>query len=1165
MTDVPSRDPANPGERSGLTDDQRRAVETEDVDLCVVAGAGTGKTRVLTERIVHRVVNRGADLRRILAITFTEKAAAEMKSRLAEALGRAGRASAREEVEAAAISTIHAFCARLLRENAVEAGVDPMFRVLDEVASDARQREALDALVADLAVRDPEEFAALAELPGEDPSETLIDVWRAARESGRDLAQFLETPAGLPARADLLSSIRDDVASAVDAAAGVAKASQEKVRAAEATLRAFPPDDAPPQTLGAAVAALRASFSLQVAAGVKPWLENLRGGCDALLETLAEESLAPMRARLARAVVRLEDLYAAAKGDGREIDFVDLERRAVQLLETRDDVRASVRARWGEVLVDEFQDVNPLQARLVDCVRAERRLFVVGDPKQSIYGFRGSDVDVFVARREEIVASDPRGEVTLAASYRSRTEVIGVVNRLFKDGFPLGAPLVAARRFAPRAAPCAELFVVDASDAEDGRGAEAAWIAQRIVALVDGPDAPRVAAPTDADPLATRKPEFGDVAVLLRTMSNVKLIERALTSRDVPYVVLKGRGFFEAREVVDLSNLLAVVDNPRDDLVLAAVLRSPACGVSDDALFALCRARSEGRVLADVIEDFDVAGLPSRDRAAFAGFVGVFRELRAMRAFEPVTALVDRALAATRLETLALARPNGRQRAANLRKVRALARAADGDGGDLRAFLRGVRDLREREVRETEAPVSGGATGAVSLLTVHAAKGLEFPIVFVPDLGRGAGGERSSIAGNARDGVGLKTADVGGPFEDVKPWAFRHVEDLNAERSRDEEDRLLYVAVTRAEEHLVLSTSLTSRTASRPWWDRVASAFGVAGPTSESATVAPGVLVHASVRPDAAESVGTRTLFHRVAHEIARGHVSMEDVGTDDVAAADRLIAEASRVVPPHEGTLFSATVSGLVAFSRCPQEFRLRHVVGAPESFAGVASVHEDAGEAPRPGDDDEWGVPLSARALGRAVHLALERLAPSFDGDFAAAAREALASESGGAPPSPDDVAKVATWIRGFAESAIGRELRTLARDDVRREQALLFPVEPRARTIVRGQLDLVYRGPGGWTVVDYKAGATDALKDDYVLQMRLYAVGLAAITGEPPARLVLFSLPDARGIDVPCTADDVARLRAGLVVEFLDRTKRADYAPRERPPCVACAYRRRCAFAR
>ena len=1148
--------------KPALTKEQVRAVETEGIDLCVVAGAGTGKTRVLTERVVHRVVRRGADLRRMLAITFTEKAAAEMKHRLAAALAEAGRTTAREEVETAAISTIHAFCARLLREFAVEAGVDPQFRVLDEVASGARRDEALESFVAEIAVGDPDAFAALAELPGGDPAGTLLDVWIRARESGRDLAAFVAVPAGLPARADLLATLREDVAGAVDAAAGAAKGSQDKARAARVALSAFPADEAPPLDLGAAVAALKGSFTLQVAPAVKPWLANVRGGCDALLEVLAEESLLPLRARLAAAVVRLEDLYATAKGGGRELDFTDLERRAVALLESRTDVRAAVRERWTDVLVDEFQDVNPLQARLVDLVRAERALFVVGDPKQSIYGFRGSAVEVFEERRRDVAASDARGEVTLAESFRSRAEVLAVVNRVFERDFPLGAPLAAARSFAPAARPCAELFTVPADDAESGREAESAWIAQRIVDLVEGPQAIHVAAPTDEDPHAVRRAGFGDVAILLRAMTNVKLLERALTARDVPYVVLKGRGFFEAREVVDLANLLECADNPRDDLVLAAVLRSPACGLTDDGLFALCRVR-EDRALADVLGGADVPGLPARDRKALARFVAVWRELREMRASESLSALVDHALAATRLETLALARPNGRQRAANLRKVRALARSADADGrGDLRSFLRSVRDLREREVRETEAPASGGSSGAVSLLTVHAAKGLEFPVVFVPDLGRGEGAEHAPVTSHAADGLGLQAASEATPFADVKPWAFRTIRERNAERERAEEDRLLYVAMTRAEEHLVLSTSLSAGSKrSRPWWERVAAALGIEG-EPVAGVLPPGVLVHASAPADRDARAGTRTLLHGIARDVARGRIPALPEDAEACAEADRLLAEAARPIPEHEGTLYSATVSGLVAFARCPQEFRLRHVLGAPESLAGAVSADEHFAEFARPGDDDEWGVPLSARAKGRAAHLALERLVPEFKGDVAAEVRAALAAEGGGAAPSPRDVEEIAGWVRGFAQSEIGLEVRSLPRGDVRREQALLFPVAPGARTVVRGQMDIVYRGPRGWVVVDYKAGRSRVLQADYVRQMQLYALGLAAITGEPPVRLVLFSLPESAVVDVPCDPADIDALREGLLAEFLGRTRASDYAPRAAPPCADCAYRERCA---
>jgi ATP-dependent helicase/nuclease subunit A len=1141
-----------------LTGDQERAVETDGVDLCVVAGAGTGKTRVLTDRVVHRVTQGRTDLRRLLAITFTEKAAAEMKGRLVRALEAAGRKTAREEVEAAAISTIHAFCARLLREYAVEAGVDPRFRVLDEVASDARKREALAAFVADTAAADAAEFSALAQLPGEDPADTLLDVWRAARESGRDLAEFVATPGAMPPRAEHLDAMRDDAAQAI-AVKTLPKATAEKVRALEAAMLTLPADDAPWEEMAHAVERVRGSFTLSVTAAVKTWLENVRNSCDALLAQLAEESLAPLRARLARAIVALEERYTVAKGAGRELDFTDLERRAVALLEARPDVRASVRERWSEVLVDEFQDVNRLQARLVDLVRAERGLFVVGDPKQSIYGFRGSDVEVFVERRAAVGAA---GEVSLAQSFRSRSEVLAVVNHVFASDFDLGKPLTAGREFAQRTSPCAELFVVEADSARDGREAEAAWIAERIAALVDGKDALRVAAPTDADPLAVRKAEFGDVAVLLRAMTNVKLLERALTARDVPYVVLKGRGFFEAREVVDLANVLACVDNPRDDLVLASVLRSPACGVSDDALFLLCRAR-EGRALADVVEAGETCGLAAKDAAALARFADTWRRLRAMRASASVADIVEHALSATRLETLALARPNGRQRAANLRKVRALARAADADGrSDLRDFLRTVRDLRAREVRETEAPVAGGASGAVSLLTVHAAKGLEFPVVFVPDLGREEGGVRSPIASNATDGLGLRGWFEGGPFEDVKPWGFARVEEANAARERAEADRLLYVAMTRAEEHLVLTTALTSRGARvRPWWDRVAAALGVTGGVAPG-VVRPGVLVHEPVAAEVAERPGTRTLFHRVERQIAEGRIPDADVGPEAAADAKRLLDEAARPIPAAEGSLFATTVSGLVAFARCPQEFRLRHVIGAPESLAGAVASDETGADTPRPGDDDEIGVPLSARALGRAVHLALERLVPEFAGDVSAVVREALAAESGGVAPSPADVERLVGWVRGFADSEIGREVRALPRDRVRREQPILFTA---GRTVVRGQMDLVFRGERGWTVVDYKAGGADALRPDYVTQMRLYALGLAAITKEPPARLVLFSLPDASAHEVACTPSDVVALERGLVAEFLDRTRRGDLAPRNEPPCFACAYRSRCAFAR
>ncbi len=1195
---------------------QERAVAARGTDLCVEAGAGTGKTRVLTERVTRLVLDDGVPLARILAITFTEKAAQEMKARLARALLERGRRTAREEVEAAAVSTVHAFCARILREHCVEAGLDPGFAVLDETEGAALEREALDALVAELHRETPETLDALAALPGGSPEDALLELYRAARESTDATGAFVRrVPGGIDVAAALghvraalgrAAAVRDD-----GTAAGSAR-----IDAALALGEALAPTDAEPDALAAAAHALRGGFDLRAGSALqKDALRGVRETTDLLLGALADVALLPLRATLATTLERLEALHDAAKGHGARLDFADLERRAVALLETSADVRDAVRARFAEVLVDEFQDTNPVQARLLELVRRPGALFVVGDPKQSIYGFRGADVDVFLARLD---AAGGAGLVRLTESYRARPELTGVVNALFAAGVSQPdptrevrgvpyEPLVAPRTFAPRAQPAVECASFVAESSAEGRRAEARFVADRIVALVAGPEPLRVAAPTEDDPLATRPATWGDVAVLLRATTHVKLLERALTARDVPYLVVKGRGFYEAREVVDVANLLACVDDPNDDVRFAAVLRSPCCGASDDALYALAAARGDGRLhtaLARLVAGEHVpVSVDADDARRLRAFAALHAELRAGRAVLPLAELVDRALAATSLDLAVLARPNGRQRAANLRKVREMALAADRAGGvSLREFGARLRELRQREVRETEAPVAGAALGAVRLLTVHTAKGLEFPIVFVPDLGREAAAEGGALVVHVRDGVGLRGAlPASHPLADVTPASHAFVRERNTARAAAEEQRLLYVALTRAEEHLVVTASLTeSRERPRPWWDRVAGLLDAATPVADAAADADDaagparldvgcgadpaaatrahVLRHAAADASAGEhAAASRMLLDGIARELAAGDVPAQDAGPAARAAAAALCAEAERGVPAAGGTLYATTVSALVTFARCPEEFRRRHLLGIPDAldFAPRSEGDDDvpAASAERPGDDDEWGVALGARALGRAAHAALERLVPEFADDTTTVVREALRAETGGAAPAPDDVARLVAWVDGFAAGDVGRALRDVPRAAVRREQAVLLR---HGRTAVRGQIDLLFHsgatvgaatgtGATGWTIVDHKAGAVAPHAADYALQMRLYALAVEGISGAPPERVLLWSLPEARAIDVPVSATDLAALRDGLLAEFARATQGGDYTPRGPTPCASCGYRTSCSLAR
>ncbi len=1211
-----------------LNDAQRRAVATRGADLCVEAGAGTGKTRVLTERIAA-LVDDGADLSRILAITFTEKAAHEMKQRLAATLLARGKASAREDVEAASISTVHGFCARLLREHAVEAGLDPAFAIVDELRAAELRREALAALVAELAAEaesgggDGGEaggdgragaMAELATLRGGDPEETLLEVYERARESVHTVGEFVRRLPPGPSPTAAIDDVRQ-AAGAVTALRDAAKGAwRRKIDAVAAAVVELPDSvggAAAAADAAAALSAVASAFDLRGGAGpVKDACGVLKDACAAALAILADACQAPLRERLATALARLEELHDAAKGHGVALDFADLERRAVRLLDERPDVAAALRSRFTEVLVDEFQDTSPIQAALFERIRPPHALFVVGDPKQSIYGFRGADVDVFLERRERVATC---GElVRLDESFRARAGVTGFVNRVFAGGVSAPdpdagvrgvpyEPLVAARAFPVLDDPQVEILAFDAPDAQTARETEAAWIAGRVHAMVAGPSPVAVTrrAGDDGDADVLGPAEYGDIAILLRATPHVKLLERALMAHEIPYLVVKGRGFFEAREVVDLGNLLGCVADPTDDIRLAAVLRSPVCGVSDDTLYVLASRRGKGTLVEALMRVVEDAGedtgedLDAADVGRLRAFAATFGALRAARGREPLAELVDRAIALTRLDLLVLARPNGRQRAANLRKVRDLALAADRTGdAPLAAFAAGLREMRRREVRETEAPVAGAARGAVAILTVHAAKGLEFPIVFVPDLGRTDRHAGGDVVAHVRDGVGLAGAfPPGHPLARVTPRSHAYVKARNVARERAESMRLLYVAMTRAEERLVLTAAATGgRGGARPWWDRVAAVLPRPPESAENAENAENagedeapaprvvrvaaadpreggvdVLLHTAPERRASRADGARTLLHGVARTLASGRVPSRVPQPVAIAAAEALLQDARRPLPAARGTLYATTVSALVAFARCPEEFRRRHLLGIPESLDLALAIDGDPGVAragtdERPGDDDEWGVPLTARAKGRAAHLALERLVPDFDDDVEVVVRACLETETGGTPPSPAEVAELSGWVRGFRDGDVGRVLRTVSRAALRREQAVLLRC---GRTVVRGQIDLLFHDGAGWTIVDYKAGALAAAGDAYALQMRLYALALLGVSGDAPRRLLLWSLPSARAVEISASDDELASLRAGLLADFERRTLEHDFEPPRERPCFVCAYRSSCAL--
>ncbi len=734
-----------------LSDDQRRAVERIGQDVCVVAGPGSGKTRVLTERFAWLVEKQSVDPARILAITFTEKAANEIKSRLIRRF--AARPELRESIERAWVSTIHGFCARVLQENAIRAGLPPDFKVLDQPAADRLAREAAEASLDAMYREQPDQMRRLLEAldlstqdNGRQPdlAESLLDVYESMRLSGiTEIPAATRTP-------DCLTAARDLVSSLVN---GPPPRGAEGPRLREwaAEFLAHPNLE----LLG------RFDFSLN-RVGRNPAATQLKQeALPALKAQWIGEWYADLHDLLKAAIARVGATYRARKRQESAVDFADLEEFTVALLESDDEVRRQVSGRFEQVLMDELQDTNRLQWRLVNLLRTS--FFGVGDINQSIYGFRYADPDVFAEYRDALRSSGAEID-ELKENHRSRAEILAAVSAVLDGQAGIEArPLEAHAKFEPVGVAVERLV----GRGENAAEAEAALVAARIRQFVDRGEF-----------------QFRDIAVLVRTLSSTAPFERAFDRLNIPFLLTGGRTFLEARETRDLLALLAALVNPLDEIPLVGVLRGPLVGLSDRQIYQMGR---EGW------------------RTEFEERFGRVRELAGFIAPDRLIAMA--------LDQCGYTRGLADRSRANVEKLLAWLRREFRDRPrPLAEMLEDLEALRwTQSVAEAPPPEAGDV---VRMMTIHAAKGLEFPVVFVSALHRSPDRRKPVIAVSGSAGLGVKWRHplTGEGHSDSVHLALIEQMDL---REKAEENRLLYVAMTRAQDRLILSHAEGKR--SSPW------------------------------------------------------------------------------------------------------------------------------------------------------------------------------------------------------------------------------------------------------------------------------------------------------------------------------------------------------------
>ena len=1122
------------------TAEQRRAIETPG-SLIVSAAAGSGKTAVLTERIARHILE-GASPDDLLVVTFTRAAAAEMKKRIGDRLSalaaqQQGDEAARlyaaaESIGRANISTIDGFCSHVLRRHFDIAGLDPAFRAGEEAENLALRQEALDELMeryyaqkgfSDLvdAFGEEAEFSAqflrLYEFIMAQPEpmewlEEAIDKYDIAEDALPLCPAAEEYLKGLKVRLgacmDILRSRRDEIAEDYPKTAAILDDDLTQLGGAllQKSLRGY---------ANQLSACAFATFSMRGAEkSYSKYVKNPRDDMKKEVKKHIALSGKPIgrQAKLLAGIKPLLDmlysftgdfiaLYSEKKEQAGIIDYADMEHIALGLLRLP-AVAKEYRDRFSFVFIDEYQDCSPLQNALFSALARPDNLFIVGDVKQSIYGFRMAEPTMFTERIDEFSRRD--AALHLSANFRSSNEVIEGVNSIFTPimtretggvDYDETARLVHGRRDASPGG--AELHVIsrsaplDTGDAADenteeqllAAEAEALFAAGRIRELLCESFTDRKG--------NTRNYKYSDIVILHSSPKNVaEAWVRTLSREGIPvYAELTG-GYFDAIEVQIFLNLLAIIDNPLQDIPLISVLRSPIGGFSTEELITL-RADCREGLFYEALKAGADRDTPLGHKAG--GFLGRLKRWRAQGELYDITELIAMLLEDTGFENYVSALPGGQSRHANLEALIKNAGIYSNSGHGIRGFLRFMEKARSGD---SLGAAQIASANVVRLISIHKSKGLEFPAVILGGLSVNFNKKsRSSVLVlDSSLGIGLKAAR--GSSRELNLYHSAIAERI-WRREISERMRLLYVAMTRASEKLIMLCSFRD----------VEKGLG-AGRIPVTPSTCSGAERFADwILP---------VLFSSPTGNPLREYLGMPPLsGHKTILCAIHPTLQISALgaaLPREEYLAFTRQ-----AIEEGPGEyaelFAWRYPYGADTVLPSKISVSQLIGNLPELGQyPDFMRDSMAERAVSRgtAAHKLMEHL-PIAKHTFASVNACLKELTDRGTLTKKEAEGIYAANIVDFFSKGLGS--RMLASPRVERELAFnhrvkansVFDADTDETLLLQGIIDCCFIEGGGWVLIDYKTdyvpkGRAKEVAMSHAKQLRLYKSALEELTGIP-----------------------------------------------------------------
>ena len=984
-----------------FTPSQRQALNIEN-HICVTAGAGSGKTTVLVERYLKILREGNVDPQEIVAITFTDKAAAEMKERIIEELSlheepeRSEQDNSlqgfREKMSTAHISTIHAFCSSILREFPFQAGVPANFSILQGIDQKLLLQETVKKILRDAATNEEDEhrdaFTRLLQRYGgqqklvdllstminqRDALEHLMEeiyrypndteirgaLQKRVRERQEEIQERLMSTIDIPEFIRCLNTVlqvakgkkADGAKNLMHQLEGQYETSlnspevptflkeiAQLITTGENQNTKIATQSFLPKSIDRTGIADEIDFLVATSKKIKniPILEKEKDDKTDDVETDDEAKANEVETDddfllstihdLLKLYTRISQAYRTAKLSQGKLDFTDLQLKTRDLVRNNAEIRQKLVDRHKYYMVDEYQDTNELQYELVMLLTNEltaANLFIVGDPKQSIYAFRGADVRVFTKTKEKIV-DNGGDDIRLTENFRSLRDTVGFVNYFFNHlmGDGKETEFEVAYEVLTQARPIKSNGTVEIllGKQDEDLADEYSLIAHHIKSITTNGGTIYKRGKDGQE--AEHSIEYGDIAILIQTRTHLPNIENALLEADIPYLTTGGVGFYQRQEIYDIWNYLNFLNDPKENQIsLAAVLRGPAFGISDTELYEIsCRKEKK---FWDKVQNYKE---PSDNlRTAIA----TLKRHKQFAPRMPVNQLIVTIVNETGMIGTLKTGKQGQQRWVNYQKLLEHARNFDGNETKqiLPDFIEFLNILIEEERREGQAPIEA-SSGAVEIMTIHASKGKQFPVVILPRLDRKGQTDREPFIDEAF-GIGFSPLNPDKDYSKTEPDIVTHMKNRTNEKEIAEKKRLFYVGTTRACDRLILSGTLP--------------ALNVLGWLHKHLNINEeddSLSLPVTLEVFAGNSKNTESFQLQI--PIHQGVTETESIDetSDETTSVD--FPELPRK-PELTGTAAAFSVSELANYARCPLRYQLQNVLQIPTNGQEAPDADED------------------------------------------------------------------------------------------------------------------------------------------------------------------------------------------------------------------------------